>query len=146
MRKSRKSGQEPRTRALSARCQVWQSGGILPALCPLALILAAPAAGAPGGDIDTMPVGDYVCELPGDASGPAGRHVPAEDFTVVNSSSYRTNGSMGSYLLAGDQLAMTSGPLRGKRYHRLSDGFVRLIGADGQDSELRCVRRKRNNS
>jgi hypothetical protein len=112
----------------------------------LAACFAAPAVAAPGGAIGTMPVGDYVCELPGDATGPAGHHQPHEDFSVVNASSYRSNGSLGSYLLAGDHLTMTSGPRRGKRYRRVSEGFVRLIGADGQDSELRCVRRKRNNS
>ena len=104
------------------------------------------AAAAPGGGIDTMPIGDYVCELPGDANGPAGRRASNEDFTVVNSSSYRSKGAMGSYLLTGDRLAMTSGPHRGKRYHRVSNGFLRLIGADGQDGTLRCVKRKRNNT
>ena len=55
-------------------------------------------------------------------------------------------GRPGTYLLAGDRLTMTSGPLRGKRYRRQSDGFLRLTGPDGQDSDLRCVKRLRNNS
>lgn len=93
-----------------------------------------------------MPAGDYRCELPGDATGPAGMRVPDEDFTVVTASSYRAGGAMGSYLLAGDNLTMTGGPHRGKRYRRVSQGFVRLLGADGQPGELRCVRRKPNNS
>lgn len=93
-----------------------------------------------------MPIGDYACELPGDATGAAGLRQPAEDFAVVNASSYRAAGAMGSYLLSGDRLTMTSGPHRGKRFHRMSDGFLRRMGADGEDSSLRCVRRKRNNS
>ena len=128
-------------RALSAGGGLWQSR-----VAAIALLLAAPAAAAPGGEIATMPRGDYVCELPGDATGPAGKPVPEEDFTIVTASSYRAGGAMGSYLLTGDRLTMTGGLHRGKRYHRLSEGFVRLIGPDGQDSDLRCVRRKRNNS
>ncbi len=93
-----------------------------------------------------MPIGDYICELPGDVTGPAGLHVPGEDFTVVNASSYRAGGAMGSYLLTGEQLTMTDGPHRGKRYKRLSDGFVRMLDAEGKPGNLRCVRRKPNNS
>ncbi len=112
----------------------------------LVLLLAVPVAAAPGGEIETMPIGDYVCELPGDATGPAGLHVPEEDFSVVTASSYRAGGAMGSYLLAGNRLTMTGGPLGGKRYQRKSDGFVRLLDAQGKPGNLRCIRRKRNNS
>ena len=141
-----RSSRTPERRALSLRGAFWQlrdagwSGALALA------IGAAPAAAAPGGDITTLPVGDYVCELPGDASGLAGRHVPGEDFAVVTASSYRALGSLGSYLLTGDSLVMTSGVHKGKRYHRLSSGFLRRIGSDGADSDLRCVLRKRNNS
>jgi hypothetical protein len=129
------------SRASSVRGAFWQSRVLV-----LALALAAPATAAPGGDIDTMPIGDYVCELPGDATGPAGRRVAEEDFTIVTASSYRAGEAMGSYLLTGDQLTMTSGAHQGKRYRRQSEGFVRMIGADGQAGDLRCVRQTRNNS
>jgi hypothetical protein len=135
------SGQEQESRALSAGNSFRQAGAIA-----LALLLAGPATAAPGGDMETMPIGDYICELPGDASGPAGVHVPGEDFTVVTASSYRAGEAMGSYLLAGDQLTMTGGPLQGKRYKRQSEGFVRLLDDKGNPGDLRCVRRKRNNS
>jgi len=52
---------------------------------------------------------------------------------------------MGSYLLTGDELTMTSGPRMGKRYHRISDRFVRLLDARGEESDLRCIRQTRNN-
>lgn len=146
MRKSRISGLGPKSRALSAHRAFWQSRAAVLALGPLSLLATAPAQAAPGGQIGTMPTGDYVCELPGDATGPVGRRQPDEDFTVVNASSYRTRGSMGSYLLTGDELAMTSGQHQGKRYRRESHGFVRLLGPDGAVGDLRCVRRKRNNS
>jgi hypothetical protein len=116
------------------------------ALLPIALMLAAPLAATPGGDLETLPIGDYQCELPGDVTGPAGLRVPDEDFSVVNASSYRAGSEMGSYLLAGTDLTMTGGPHRGKRYKRVSAGFVRLIDAAGKPGDLRCVRRKPNNS
>ncbi len=149
MQDSRLPDGKPESRALSAGGGPWQSR-VAPLAATLALTLALtpamPAAAAPGGTIGTMPIGDYTCELPGDASGPAARPRPEESFVIVTASSYRAGGTMGSYLLTGDQLTMTGGIHRGKRYHRLSEGFLRLIGPDGKDSDLRCVRRKRNNS
>ena len=138
---AQKTGQEQESRALSAGKCFRQAGAIA-----LALLLAGPVTAAPGGDMETLPIGDYVCELPGDATGPAGLHVPVEDFTVVTASSYRSAGAMGSYLLAEDQLIMTSGPLKGKRYNRQSEGFLRKLDDQGNPGDLRCVRRKRNNS
>lgn len=138
---SRNIGQKPESRALSAGNGVRQAWVIA-----LALLMAGPVSATPGGDLETIPIGDYICELPGDASGPAGVRVPAEDFTVVTASSYRAGGAMGSYLLAGDQLTMTGGPLQGKRYKRQSEGFVRKLDEQGNPGDLRCVRAKRNNS
>jgi hypothetical protein len=104
-----------------------------------------PASAAPGGAIDTLLQGAYVCELPGDATGPAGRRVDGAGFTVVNASSYMTADGRGTYLLTGDQVIMTSGPKRGDRYKRMSAGFIRQIGPDGKPGDLRCVRRVANN-
>ena len=132
-------------RALSAGKWFRQAWGIAVAVLFCGLT-AGPGGAAPGGDMETMPIGDYICELPGDAAGPSGVHVPAEDFTVVTASSYRAGEAMGSYLLAGDQLTMTGGPLQGKRYKRQSEGFVRKLDDQGNPGDLRCVRRKRNNS
>lgn len=115
---------------------------------PLALpliLLTATADAAPGGTIGTLQQGSYVCELPGDATGPAGRRVESAGFTVVNASSYTTTQGRGTYLLTGDKVVMTSGPKRGERYLRLSPGFLRLEGPDGTASDLRCVRRVANN-
>lgn len=115
------------------------------ALAALALIVPAvvapapPALAVPGGAIGTLEQGRYTCELPGDATAAAGRHVPASDFTVISASSYRHNGTLGSYLLTGDQLVMTNGPHRGKKFHRLSRGFLRQLNDDGSDGVMRCV-------
>lgn len=117
-----------------------------PALLGLAL-LAAPAVlqAAPGGLIGTMQPGAYVCELPGDATGPAGIHAPQQDFAVANASNYTTARGRGSYLLTGDVLAMTSGPKKGQRFRKLSQSFLREIDARGAALPLRCVRRVNNN-
>ena len=117
------------------------------ALASLSLsLLAAPAAAVPGGDIDTLELGNYTCELPGDALAARGVHVPEADFEVVFGSSYRVGDETGTYLLTGDLVVMTSGPKKGERYHRLSPGFLRKQKPDGSDSDLRCVIANRNNT
>jgi hypothetical protein len=123
--------------------------GALRAIVPaifVAICSAAPAVAAPGGPIDTIRRGEYVCELPGDATGPAGHPVPDEGFEILSGSSYMTARGGGAYLLTGDLMVMTSGPKRGERFNRLSSNFLRKLAADGTDSALRCVRRMRNNS
>ena len=141
-------------RPLSARIGFWQSGESSDSepdmkrallVLPLAL-LAAPALAVPGGEIDTLTIGRYTCELPGDALGPRGEHVPGADFAIVFGSSYRSNGVRGTYLLTGDQVVMTSGPRMGERYHRLTQVFLRKQNADGSDGDLRCVIANRTNT
>jgi len=142
--------------ALSARRRLWQSlpGGasshamrstIMLAAAALAATSLAPAHAVPGGEMSTLPLGNYRCELPGDAAGPWRIRMPDEDFTIISASRYRANGHRGSYLLTNDNLVMTSGPFDGKRYHRQSYGFLRMIDEDGQPGKLRCVLSSRNN-
>ena len=111
----------------------------------LALLAAGPALATPGGQIDTLQQGNYICELPGNATGPAGVHQPEHDFTVITASSYVTAQGRGTYLLTGDTVSFTSGPKQGEKFNRLSDNFLRQIGPDGRDGDLRCVRRVVNN-
>ena len=114
---------------------------------PAALLaLSAAALAVPGGPIDVLPPAAFVCELPGDATGAAGYRVDAENFEVVDSTSYQTPAGRGTYLLTGDALVLTSGPKRGDKYRRLSDNFLRKLGPDGKDSNLRCVRMVLNNA
>lgn len=111
-----------------------------------AVLLAGAAAAAPGGPIDTLPHGAFTCENPGSAIGPRGRHQADMDFTIIPSSSYRHGDDEGTYLLTGDTVLMTSGPLKGLKLHRISDNFLRRIEVDGTDGVLRCVRGVPNNS
>jgi len=105
-----------------------------------ALTLADPALAAPGGPLATLPLGNYHCELPGDAEGAAGVPQPAEDFTVIHGSSYTRGGGRGVYLMTGDRVVFTSGPSRGVAYVRSGRSFLRRLSADGSDGALRCVR------
>ena len=111
----------------------------------LTVLAAGPALATPGGQIDTLQQGNYICELPGNAAGPAGLHQTEHDFTIVTASSYSAAQGRGTYLLTGDTVNFTSGPKQGQKFNRLSDNFLRQIGPDGQDGDLRCVRRVVNN-
>jgi hypothetical protein len=112
---------------------------ISPVVLMLATAVASASTPAPGGEIGTLEIGRYVCELAGDATGPVGRHVPEADFRITNASSYRVNGVGGSYLLTGDRMVLTSGLRKGERYRRISTGFLRKTEADGSDGPMRCV-------
>lgn len=112
------------------------------------LLLAAtgPAVASTGGLLDTLPRGSFNCELPGDANGAVGQPAPQASFYVMNGSSYSTDAGEGSYLLTGDTVVMTSGPLQGAKYHRMTDRFLRVVDADGNQSRLRCVLGTPNNN
>lgn len=117
------------------------------ALPVLALtLLATPALAVPGGEIGSLQLGRYTCELPGDALGPRGEVRPAEDFAIIFGSRYEAKGTRGTYLLTGDQVVFTSGPRKGERYHRITQAFLRRQNADGTDGDLRCVIANRTNT
>ena len=129
-------------RALSAPPPVWQSRAAVAAL--LAAAFAAPALAVPGGDLGTLPQGRYACEVPDPAGVTRGTAREEEDFTIVNASSYRARGVIGSYLRTGDSVALTSGPRDGERYRLVSSGTLQRLDASGAATVLRCVRVTRN--
>ena len=97
------------------------------------------AYAVPGGEIGTLPTGRYECERPGDISGSARIRIPEEDFRIITGSNYVSAGKRGSYLLTGDRIVMTGGPLEGRKYHRTSSRYLRIQNADGTDSDRRCI-------
>ncbi|MBO9498541.1 MAG: hypothetical protein J7496_10970 [Novosphingobium sp.] len=111
-------------------------------LCLAALAAAAPALADPGGRIDTLDRGEYTCERPGDATTSRGVPAPDQNFKVVNASAYVSNGKRGKYLRLGDQVTMTSGPLKPNRYEMKNGRYLRQLGPDGQPNGLRCVRER----
>lgn len=129
-------------RALSAAARCWQSARWAGCLAAAGLLSAPPAHAS---QIQTLPLGGYWCELPGDAMGATGHRVVAEDFAIVHSSTYASGGKQGSYLLTSNIIEMTSGPKAGEKFHRISDNFLRKLDPDGTDGELRCIRMVTNN-
>ena len=114
---------------------------------PALLVAASGAALAvPGGPIDVLAPAAYACEMPGDATNAAGYRVDAENFAIADSTSYFTPEGRGTYLLTGNDLVLTSGPKNGNRYRRISDNFLRKLGPDGKETDLRCVRKVLNNT
>ena len=96
-------------------------------------------------DIGTLATGPYVCEVPHPEAVLRGSVVDGAGFTIVTASSYRAQGTLGSYLLTGADMVFTSGPRKGERYRRISSGSVRKLDADGAETPLRCVLSNRNN-
>lgn len=106
---------------------------------PLAL-LAGPALADGGGKLGTLPLGRYLCELPGDATGPASVPVDGAWFDIVNASSYDAQGGGGTYLLTGEKLVFTRGPMKGARFERVSSRRLDRTDLDGDLARMRCVR------
>ena len=142
-----------RAGALAARSSAGKVGGgkrapvILsrPMLRPAALVfllvsgLGSPSAFAQG-PLGTLPLGRYLCELPGDATGPASQPVPGAWFDVINASSYVTDGGDGTYLLTGEDVVFTRGPLRGARFERSGARALKRTDLAGKFAKMRCVK------
>lgn len=115
-------------------------------LTPAALfalgLVATPALAASGGPLGTLILGRYECERPGPPAAPAVPE-PGWNFAVTTSSRYIAKAGEGTYLLTGDALTMTSGPLDGTRLVRLRGGFLRVV-EDGKPGPVRCVLLRRS--
>ncbi|APE28591.1 hypothetical protein [Aurantiacibacter gangjinensis] len=105
-----------------------------------ALGISAPAIA--DDDIGTIARGQYVCELPGDAGGPAGIAQPQESFRIESASRYSSPQGSGTYLRRGDRVIMTSGPRNGDSYRITGRGFLRKL-ENGEPGRLRCLRQGR---
>jgi hypothetical protein len=137
---------------LSAVWRIWQSGRatLIAGSCAGAILwLPGMAMAGEGGPVFTMRLGAYVCEMPGTALTETGIHQSEQDFTILQGSTYATPKGRGTYLASGDEVVMTTGPLAGRHFRRLSENFLRLIdGQKGISPELngmRCVRKVLNN-
>ena len=105
----------------------------------LLALLAAPAA-AGTGPIRTLMLGHYDCERPGAPGSQVFEPDPAASFSVTNASRYRAaDGTIGTYLMTGGTVTMTSGALAGTRLVRVRPAFLRRIEPDGVPGPLRCV-------
>lgn len=115
---------------------------VIPLITALAggVCLSAAALAAPGGKLGTLPLGEYRCALPGDAASQA--WVPLEDknFTIGNASTYHTPEGSGTYLLTGERVTFTRGPMNKMRFERTASSTLRWIDEEGELSRVRCVR------
>jgi hypothetical protein len=109
-----------------------------------ALVTASALAGAPptddGGKLGTLPEGRYLCEVPGDATGPASLAVKGAWFDIVNASSYATDGGSGTYLATGDKVLFTRGPMKGAQFERASNRSLERTDEQTPAAKMRCVR------
>ena len=105
----------------------------------IALWTGAPL-GAVAGPLSTLTLGRYVCERPAEPGSQVAVTDPQASFAVTTASRYvAADGTRGTYLLAGDTIEMTSGPLAGTRLVRLRGSFLRVLGTDGVPGPTRCV-------
>ena len=110
---------------------------ILPAF---ALIGLATSAGAvPGGKLMTLQLGEWTCEVPGDAMVmPIAK--PELGFTTVADSSYvAPDGIRGSYLRLANKVTLTSGTFAGRRFVLDGEEIMRELANDAKESGIRCV-------
>ena len=106
----------------------------------LGVLGVSAAQAVPGGEIGTLPPGRYVCELPGDAAGLASRPVDKAWFEITNASTYVAETGKGTYLLSGDDVVFTRGPMRGARVERVSPKRLQRTNLEGEFAKMRCVR------
>ena len=108
-------------------------------LVPIALCAAGPV-GAGTGPLSTLTLGRYVCERPAEPGSQVAVTDPQASFAVTTASRYvASDSNRGTYLLTGNTIEMTSGPLFGTRLVRLRGSFLRVLGPDGAPGPTRCV-------
>lgn len=106
----------------------------------LALLTVATSASAvPGGKMTTLQLGDWTCEVPGDATLlPIAK--PELSFRTVPDSSYiAPDGIRGSYLRLAGELTLTSGSFSGRRFVMDGEEIMREQGRDDEEPSIRCV-------
>lgn len=106
----------------------------------LALVSGGPALAQPAGKLETLPLGQYRCSVPGSAAGQAWLPVEAMDFVIGNASSYTSNDGSGTYLATAKMVTFTRGPMKGVRLERRTNSILQKREADGELGRLRCVR------
>lgn len=106
----------------------------------LALLTVATSASAvPGGKLTTLQLGNWTCEVPGDATVmPIAK--PELSFRTVPDSSYiAPDGTRGSYLRLAGELTLTSGSFSGRRFVMDGEEIMREQGRDDEAPAIRCV-------
>ena len=105
------------------------------------VLAAAPLQADQHGRLRVLPHGYWSCGLPGDALGMAFRADDDLSFTTIPNSSYEAQGGGGTYLLIGDRLAFTRGPLKGRKFLWESANRLRVATDGVERGRLICNRR-----
>ena len=121
---------------------------LTPMIAPVIALCAGllPLAGGPWSDdlmardIGVLPQGQYQCALPGDAAGRAYVDMPDLSFRIASASRYSHVSGKGIYLLEGDTLVFTRGPLKDMRLRRVGGGMLQQVKSDGTLGRVRCHR------
>ncbi|MGE5953447.1 MAG: hypothetical protein ACM308_07515, partial [Qipengyuania vulgaris] len=124
-------------------CYIGNLEGIDVKRLSYSIIAVAALAAAPSlaqGRLGLLPQGEYVCALPGNASGTAWNEVPGRNFAITGASSYKAGNGSGTYLMEGKRVTFTRGPMKGKTMMRVSSGMLQEVGRDGKLGRLRCHR------
>ncbi len=111
-----------------------------PLLMTFAALAALSAPVAAQGRLALLERGEYVCALPGDATGAAWIEQENRGFSITGGSSYETSKGTGTYLMEGKQVIFTRGPLKSVKLMLLSSGLLQEVGRDGKLGRLRCHR------
>ena len=117
---------------------------ITPCLALLALawslaVIPVSSAAAPGGKMSVLPLGIYSCGLPGDALTSVRDIDDDRGFHIVVGSSYAVGEMVGNYLLTGDTVQMSNGPMKGRTFIRESEYRLRET-TSGRDPDTLCIR------
>ncbi len=108
-----------------------------------AIIVATTAVASPllaQGRLGLLPQGEYVCALPGNASGAAWNELEGHNFAITGASSYKAGNGAGTYLLEGKRVTFTRGPMKGQQMMRVSSGILQEMNRDGKLGRMRCHR------
>lgn len=107
----------------------------------LGVFAALPVQAEQHGRLRVLPHGYWQCGLPGDALGTAFRAEEDLSFTTIPNSSYEARGGGGTYLLTGDNLTFTRGPLKGRQFVWESANRLRIAADGTAKGRVICNRR-----
>lgn len=106
-------------------------------------LISTGASAAPGGKLETLQRGEYVCSLPGDADGKPWLELVDKTFRIGNASTYESRDGSGTYLMTGGIVQFTRGPMKGMRFRLSGRSMLRALDEEGNAGRMRCVRKPR---
>ncbi len=97
------------------------------------------ASAVPGGKLMTLQLGNWACEVPGDAAIMPIAKPELSFITVADSSYVSPDGLRGSYLRLAGEVTLTSGTFAGRRFVLDGEEIMRELADGANGSGIRCV-------